>query len=174
MMAQQGDHILGIYSKEKNEFDDVVSFLHEGIDNNEVLLLITDYVEKDEIRKKLGNAWNIDLKKLECSLDVVIRKPEEFYAPEGSIDALNLERFLEEFVHFAVNKGKSGIRIFGSHHVIMKNGLVTEMMHLESRFEKKFELPITALCAYMKEDIESLDKSQFETLKEHHLTIREM
>ncbi len=173
MMTQQGDHILGIYSNEKNEFNDAVSFLHEGIENNEALLLITDYIEKDEIYKKLENAWNIDLKKLECSLDVVIRKSEEFYAPAGSIDALNLEQFLEEFVHFAVNKGKSGIRIFGSHHVIM-NGLATEMVHFESRFEKKFELPITALCAYRKEDIENLDKSQFETLKEHHLTIREM
>lgn len=174
MVVQKGDHILGIYSNKKIEIDDALSFLHEGMEDNEILMLITDRAEKDDLRKRMERVWKIDVKKLECSLDVVIIATDEFYTPQGFIDPLKIEKFLEELVQFAISKGKSGVRAFSSVHSLICNNLSEALVHLESRFDKKLGIPITAICAYRVEDMNNLTDVQLESLKEHHITIRNM
>jgi hypothetical protein len=49
-----------------------------------------------------------------------------------------------------------------------KFGFTIDLLKYESMLGKKFELPSIGICAFLTEDINSLNSKQFEELQEYH------
>ena len=63
--VQIGNHIIAIYQNQEIAFDDAFKFLKNGLDNNEMIMMITDRLSKEAIRRSMKNEWNAPVKNLE-------------------------------------------------------------------------------------------------------------
>ena len=63
--VQIGNHIIAIYQNQEIAFDDAFKFLKNGLDNNEMIMIITDRLSKEVIRRRMKNEWNVPVKNLE-------------------------------------------------------------------------------------------------------------
>ena len=63
--VQIGNHIIAIYQNKEIAFDDAFKFLKNGLDNNEMIMIITDRLSKEVIRRRMKNEWKAPVKNLE-------------------------------------------------------------------------------------------------------------
>ena len=70
-------------------------------------------------------------------------------------------------VDLAISKGKKAIRIFGDMFAFFKYGFTLNLLDYESMSGRRFELPLIGICAFLAEDINSLNTKQFEQLQEY-------
>lgn len=169
--VKSGDHIFGIYNR-KTELDEAFKFLKMGFDKNETVMLITEYLSKDEIRNRMGEQWQIeDVEKLESKGEIIIRTAEEWYFPEGVVDPDKIVRQWNKIVSSSLEIGKRALRVFADTSALFKNGLGEKMVNYEFTLGKKFDFPFIAICAYTHDDIETLTQKQFVKLCSHHESI---
>ena len=71
-------------------------------------------------------------------------------------------------VDLAISNGKKAIRIFGDMSAFFKCGFTIDLLNYESMLGKKFELPLVGVCAFLTEDINTLNSKQIEELREYH------
>ena len=80
---EQGNHIIAVYPNKDEKFNEAFSFLKEGLRRNEVIVLTTTDLPKNEIRARMRNEWKVDVTELESRDDIIIRTTEELYFPDG-------------------------------------------------------------------------------------------
>jgi hypothetical protein len=78
-----GNHVIAVYATKEEKFNEAFAFLKEGLLRNEVIVLTTNDLPKDEIRARMTREWNVDILELESKGDVIIRTTEEIYFPDG-------------------------------------------------------------------------------------------
>ncbi|HLA22739.1 MAG TPA: MEDS domain-containing protein [Nitrosopumilaceae archaeon] len=167
-VVEPGDHVIAIYPTKEIEFAEAFEFLRTGLVKNEIIMLITDKMSKDEIRKKMIWEWKIDFDALDARNTIIIKTAPEWYFPHGSPDADKISALWHTLVDFSRKNGKSGIRIFTDTTAFFEHGFTKELILYESTMEKKFDFPLTTVCGYTYDNIDSLTSEQFSTLKEHH------
>ena len=74
---KKGNHIIAIYNSIEDKFNEAFSFLKEGLDKNEVIVITTTDFPKDKIWDRVREEWNLDPVKLESQGELVIRTTEE-------------------------------------------------------------------------------------------------
>ena len=161
-------HIIAVYQDKETKIDEAFRFLKSGLDKNEIVMLITDEISKDNIRKKMKKEWNVNVKALESSYNIIIRTAPEWYFPHGIPSA---ERIIPRWLalnEIAHVKNKSGVRVFGDTAAFFRSGYTKELVNYESTLEQKFSISFTAICAYDSKNIESLSSEQLEALHMHH------
>lgn len=167
-------HAMCIFKDEEIEFQYALNFLKEGLDKNELVIFVTDKFPKIQILEIMERQWKTDVRALFKNLDIMIKAPSEIYFPSGHLDSVQVEEFFQNVTRYAIKKGKTGIRVFGSTHNTFEKNLAHELLHYEKRLDKEFEIPFTAICPYQKKDIEKFTKEEFDTLREHHLSVTEV
>jgi DcmR-like sensory protein len=167
-LVQTGSHIIGIYPNEQAKLDAAFEFLKDGLFLNETIMLITDSMPMAKIIKKMTKEWNFDVPRLVATNDIIIKNATEWYFENGSPDSKKIKERWYELVNYLRSKDKSGLRVFEDTKPFFKRGFAKELVDYESILEPKFDLPLTAICAYEYEDLDSLSYKQFLTLKEHH------
>jgi hypothetical protein len=80
---EKGNHIIAIYSSKLEKFDEAFAFLKDGLKRNEVAIITTTDLSKDQIRARMENDWQLNITELESRGDVIIRSTEEVYFPDG-------------------------------------------------------------------------------------------
>jgi hypothetical protein len=60
-----GNHVIAVYRTKEEKFNEAFAFLKEGLQRNEVIVLTTTDLPKDEIRARMRNEWKVDVSKLE-------------------------------------------------------------------------------------------------------------
>jgi hypothetical protein len=65
-------------------------------------------------------------------------------------------------------RGRKGFRCFEDMSPFFSLDLKHEGLRYESVLEKKFDLPLVAICAYTRQSIEQLDSPAIELLHQHH------
>ncbi|HEV2192901.1 MAG TPA: MEDS domain-containing protein [Nitrosopumilaceae archaeon] len=163
-----GNHIAVVYPDKKTELEEAFEFLKSGLDKNEVIILITDDLSKDEIRKKINTEWNTDAGALERNGYLIIRTTPEWYFPYELPSAHKLNTVWISMIDYPYIKGKNGMRVFTDMSAFFRYGFVRELLLYESTLEKQFDFPFTLMCAYKSKDIESLNQREQNMLKEHH------
>jgi hypothetical protein len=58
---EQGDHILAVYLSGEEKFDEAFAFLRDDLERNEVIVITTTNLPKDEIRARMENEWYLDI-----------------------------------------------------------------------------------------------------------------
>lgn len=166
--VETGNHIAIVYSDKDKELEEAFEFLKFGLEKNEIIMLITDDLSKDEIRKKINTEWNVNADTLEKNGHLIIKTTPEWYFPYGQPSVHKLNTVWISMIDYPYIKGKNGVRVFADMSAFFKYGYMRELILYESTLEKEFDFPFTMICAYKSEDIETLDQKQQNTLIKHH------
>jgi len=167
-LIQTGSHIIGVYPSEKVKLDTAFAFLKDGLFRNEAVMLITDSMPKVKIIKRMTKEWNVDVPRIVATNDIIIKNASEWFFENGKPDSKKIKERWDTLVNRLLNSGKSSLRVFEDTKPFFKRGFAKELVGYESLLEQKFDLPLTAICAYEYEDLDQLSPKQFSVLKEHH------
>ncbi len=74
----------------------------------------------------------------------------------------------EALTEFMKMRGRSGLRVFEDTSAFFKGGFTEKLVQYESGNHKKFEIPLTMICAYRKKDINSLSLRQQNVIRNRH------
>jgi hypothetical protein len=169
---EQGNHIIAIYPNKEEKFDEAFAFLKDGLERNEVVVMTTTDLPKDEIRVRMENEWQLNVTELESRGDIIIRTTEEAYFPDGIPNIQRTIALWSTLVENCIRKGKRGMRVFGDMSVFFKSGFTKELLEYESSLEQRFNLPIIGICAYDSKDIDNnVTLEQIIQLQQHHSTV---
>lgn len=69
---EKGNHIIAIYDSIEDKFNEAFTFLKDGLEKNEVIVITTTDLPKDEIRDRIREEWNLGPVKLHSQGDIVI------------------------------------------------------------------------------------------------------
>jgi hypothetical protein len=166
---EQGNHILAVYPSKEEKFDEAFAFLRDGLERNEVVVITTTDLPKDEIRARMENEWQLDVTERESRGDIIIRTTEEIYFPDGIPNIQRTIALWSTLVENCLDKGKRGMRVFGDMSAFFKNGFTKELLEYESCLEQRFNFPIIGICAYDSKDIyNNVTLEQIKQLQQHH------
>ena len=163
-----GDHIFGIYSNKEAELDEALTFLKDGLDKNEIIMLVTHGISKDEIRTKMSKEWNVNVNALESGEHIIIKTTKEWYYPNNVPNIKRITFGWESLVEIARIRNKKGLRVFADMSGFFKDGFAKEVVDYESTLESKFDFPLTAICACRTQDVANLTSEELKLLNEHH------
>jgi len=169
--VQLGDHIIAVYQNKEEKLKEAFDFLKQGLDKDEIVMLITDEMSKDKVRQRMQNEWKVDVKSLETRDNIIIKDTSEWYFPYDVPNADRLKMHWLALSEIARVRGRHGIRVVGDTAAFFKRGFVKHLIDYESGLEPKFNIPMTALCAYDSRDVETLSTEQFNILCEHHVIL---
>jgi hypothetical protein len=121
---EQGNHIIAVYPNKDEKFNEAFAFLKDGLQRNEVIVITTTDLPKDEIRARMRNEWKeVNVAELESRGDIIIRTTEELYFPDGIPNIQRTMALWSTLVENCVSKGKRGIRVFGDMTAFSRTGL---------------------------------------------------
>jgi hypothetical protein len=163
-----GNHVIAVYPNKEEKFNEAFAFLKDGLQRNEVIVLTTTDLTKDEIRTRMRSEWKVDVIKLESKGDIVIRTTEEWYFPDGIPNIQRTMALWSTLVENSLNKGKRGIRVVGDMAAFFKNGFSKELFEYESCLEQRFNFPVIGICAHDARDIDNMTLEQIRQLQQHH------
>jgi MEDS: MEthanogen/methylotroph, DcmR Sensory domain len=165
---EPGNHIIAVYPNKDEKFNEAFAFLKEGLQRNEVIVLTTSDLPKDEIRVRMRNEWKVDVTKFESRGDIIIRTTQELYFPDGMPNIQRTTALWSTLVENCLSKGKRGIRVFGDMTAFFKSGFTKELLDYESCLEQTFNFPAIGICAYDSRDIDNITLDQIRRLRQHH------
>jgi hypothetical protein len=165
---EQGNHIIAVYPNKNEKFNEAFAFLKEGLQRNDVIVITTSDLPKDEIRARMRNEWDVDVTELESRGDIIIRTTEELYFPDGIPNIQRTIALWSTLVENCLSKGKRGIRVFGDMTAFFRNGFTKELFDYESSLEQRFNFPAIGICAYDSTDIDNMTLEQIMQLQQHH------
>ena len=169
---KQGNHIIAVYPSKEEKFNEAFAFLKGGLERNEVVVMTTTDLPKDEIRVRMENEWQLNVAELESRGDVIIRTTGEVYFPDGIPNIQRTIALWSTLVENCLSKGKRGMRVFGDMSAFFKSGFTKELLEYESCLEQRFNFPIIGICAYDSKDIDNnLTLEQIIQLQQHHNTV---
>ena len=136
-----GNHVIAVYHNKEEKFNEALAFLRDGLQRNELIMLLTTDLTKDEICAKMRTEWKVDVTKLESKGDIIIRTTEEWYFPDGVPNIQRTMALWSTLVENSINKGKRGLRVFGDMVAFFKNGFSKELFDYELYLEQRFNFP---------------------------------
>ena len=166
---EQGNHIIAVYPSKEEKFNEAFTFLKCGLERNEVAVITTTDLPKDEIRIRMENEWQSNVATLESNGDIMIRTTEEAYFPDGIPNIQRTMALWYTVVENCLSKGKRGMRVFGDMSAFFKSGFTKELLEYESCLEQRFNFPVIGICAYDSKDIDNnLTLDQIRQLQQQH------
>lgn len=169
--VEVGNHIIAVYSDRESKFDEAFEFLRPGLKSNEVMMILTEDMTKDEVRDRMRKEWDVDVLSLEKSGDIIMKTNSEWYFPDGMPNKERTIALWKVLAERSIARGKKGIRAFGDTTAFFKYNLSTELLDYELALEQQFGFPFTAICAYEAKDVKNYTRKEFEELRGHHYPV---
>ncbi len=163
-----GNHILAVYHDSESKFDQAFKFLKQGLDNDEIIMIVTDSLTKKEINKRMEKEWTLKIEKLQSRSVININTVDECHYQNGFPKPFSIKVFWGAMTEIARTRGMRGFRVFTDTHGFFEKGHATELVNCESTLDSKFDIPFTSICAYDSKDIQSLTPDQRSALLTHH------
>ena len=150
-----GNHILSIYNNREAKFNEIFDFLKIGLLQNEVAMMITEELTKEEIIKKMNaNLSDKNIEEMVNNGDFIIKSTSEWYFQGGVPRIQRTKALWAELLNRLAKRGKKGLRVVGDVSAFFKYGLQKQLIEYELSFEQKFDFPLTAICTYNKADLD--------------------
>jgi len=167
--AHRGEHFLIAFDTPQELIEQSLQFLKTGfLEKHEDILLVTDQLPKDVIRKKIAKEWNVDVKILEREGRITLMTFREWHLIDDKFDIERSKTMMSKMVRKSIEGGRKGLRSFGDMNPFFSTGMIHQLVAWESSLEKQFELPVTSLCAYIGDNVEQLDNSAIAVMQRHH------
>lgn len=162
---KRGSHVFVTYYSKVIELYDFYSFLKNGIDNNELVIVFLENYSKDKIDDQVSkfiNFTNYENYKMKDSIR--IKTTEEWFHPDECSNAEIFFKKWEMLVTNAIKTGKEGIRIFVETNKFMREKFDNALIIYDKILQDLFDFPITSMYIYKKEDIQSMTPQQIAIL----------
>ena len=167
--ARKGEHFLIAFETRQELIEQSLQFLKTGLlENGEDILLVTDELPKDRILEKIAKEWNVDASTLEANGRITLMTFREWHLIDDKFDIKRSKTMMTKMVRKSIEGGRKGLRSAGDMNPFFSNGMIQELVTWESSLEKQFELPVTSLCAYIRDNVEQLDNSGIVVMQKHH------
>ena len=168
-----GSHILAIYDNREEKFNEIFEFLKIGFLRNEVSMLITEELTKEEIIERMKTKLkDKDIEELISKGDFIIKSTSEWYFPGGVPSIQRTKALWAELLNRLAKRGKKGLRVVGDVSAFFKHGLEKQLLEYELSLEQKFEFPLTAICSYNKEDLSKyFTADEIKEIEAHHTPV---
>jgi CheY-like chemotaxis protein len=167
--ARKGEHFLIAFETPQELIEQSLQFLKTGlVENGEDILLVTDELPKDRILEKIAKEWNVDASTLEANGRITLMTFREWHLIDDKFDIKRSKTMMTKMVRKSIEGGRKGLRSVGDMNPFFSNGMIQELVTWESSSEKQFELPVTSLCAYIRDNVEQLDNSGIVVMQKHH------
>ncbi len=167
--ARSGEHFLIVFETPQELIDLSLQFLKVGLlEKDEDILIVTDELPKDNIRGKIAKEWNVDVRSLEASGRITIMTFREWHLIDDKFDVRRSKIMMAKMVQKALDSGRKGFRSVGDMNPFFSTGMMQQLLTWESSLEKQFELPITSLCGYTRDNVEQLDNSAIAVMRQCH------
>ena len=169
-----GNHIIAIYNTGEEKFQEAFEFLTQGLNRNEVAMLITEELTKKEIIEILKRNFKIhNVEELIDKGDFIVKSTSEWYFPDGVPSYQRTKAMWAELINIIAKRGKVGLRVVGDVSAFFKYGLQKDLIQYEASLEQKFDFPLTAICAYNRADLSKyLTAEEIKSIEEHHYQFR--
>ncbi len=162
---KRGSHVFVICYSREIELHNFHSFLKNGLDQNELVIILLENCSKDRIFNSVIPYLNFLIDKSNKKEDSILIKPtDEWYHPD---ERLNAEIYLKKWqilVSNAVKHGKEGIRIFIETNKFLREKLDNALISYDKILEDLFDFPITSMYMYKNKDIETMNPQQIAIL----------
>ncbi|HKO65660.1 MAG TPA: MEDS domain-containing protein [Candidatus Nitrosocosmicus sp.] len=167
-------HIFAVYPNKDTEIDDCFSFLKEGLDNNEFVLILLEEPSIHKLNHKICSEFGKDITKgIDDSNSVVITPLSDWYHYHYS--DFNAETFLaewEKIVSNAKKMKKKGVRVFVEADEYLIERFENALIKFDGILQSYLSFPISTIYAYKRKDIEGMNPQQLALLSLNHGLVR--
>jgi MEDS: MEthanogen/methylotroph, DcmR Sensory domain len=116
---------------------------------------------------KAGLKERKDIEEQIAKGDVIIKSTSEWYFPGGVPSIQRTKALWAELLNRLSKRGRKGLRVVGDMSTFFRYGLQKQLLEYEASLEQNFDFPLTAICAYNKEDLNKY--FTLEELKDIHI-----
>jgi hypothetical protein len=164
-----GEHILVVFETHKELVEQALECLKIGLlEKEEDVMLVSDAIPVDRIRNKIASEWNIDIGSTERNGRVTLSTFRDWYMPDDKFELQRSITRLSKKLEQSLVMGRKGFRCIEDMNSFFSLDLRQQGLTYENVLEKKFDLPLIAICAYTRQSIEQLDSPAIELLHQHH------
>ena len=132
-----GNHILAIYNNREEKFNEIFEFLKMGFLRNEVAMLITEELTKEEIIWRMkANLRDKNIEKMVEEGDFIIKSTSEWYFPGGVPSIQRTKAFWAELLNRLAKRGKAGLRVVGDVSAFLNMDCKSSYLNMSFRLNK--------------------------------------
>ena len=166
---KRGSHLFVIYHSKVLEFHDFHSFLKNGIDNNELVIVFVESYSKDGFHDRVRDFINFcNLENYKRKDSIHLKATEEWFHHNECSNSDVFFKKWESLVANAMKSGKEGIRIFVETNKFLREKFDNALIIYDKILQDLFDFPITSMYVYKKEDIQSMTPEQIAILRSSH------
>jgi len=136
------DHAVLFYSDIHAKRQLIFPFLHGALQNQGVTAYVTAHEPLDEVRDAMKR-WEIDVDRHESDGNLLIADYQAVTTREGRLDDFKISEWLG-----ILAKHGGPVRIAADPTLLVKRGMVDEILRRERILQRRLELPITMVCQY--------------------------
>jgi hypothetical protein len=165
-----GSHDLCIFNDKEEEIAFALSFLGYGLEHNESIILIQDYIEKSLMLSMMKEVWGDLFTQNWQSGNILLFGTVEWYFPDGlqKFDSSSVNVHWSQHMTTSLRNGNKGLRCFGETSSFFNFGLKCELIEYESTIGNSLQIPFRAVCAYTRNNIRSLERDEYKKLRQYH------
>jgi hypothetical protein len=166
---KRGSNVFVTYYSKRLEFHHFHSFLRNGIDNNEMVIVFLESYSKDKFDDNVREFINFaTLENYKRKDSIHLKTTEEwFHHNECSNSEIFFKKW-ENLITNAIKTGKEGIRIFVETNEFMREKFDNAFVIYDKILQDLFDFPITSMYVYKKENIQSMTPEQITILNSSH------
>lgn len=140
------EHVLLLYSNIDAKRELVFPFLQEALEKQGVAVYVTEHEPFDEVKDAMARG-GIDVDKHQSDRSLVITDYQALTAAEGRLNDLKTSQLLRDMIELLVKRG-GPVRVVADATLLVKRGMVDEVVKRERALGRRLEMPLTVICAY--------------------------
>jgi CheY-like chemotaxis protein len=130
--ADRGEHFLIAFDTPQELIEQSLQFLKTGfLEKHEDVLLVTDQLPKDVIRKKIAKEWNVDVKILERQGRITLMTFREWHLIDDKFDIKRSKTMMSKMVRKSIEGGRKGLRCVGDMNPFFSTGMIHQLVAWE-------------------------------------------
>ena len=163
-----GNHGIFFYKNPHEKRQVLFNFLQAGLEKDEGAIYIASQETPKQIRRRMEE-FGLNVEALERDMSVLkIFDYDGWYMIDGEVNVERIINLSERVFDEAMEIGLKGLRGCGEAACFFQHNKEKELVEYELQIGRKFDLPLTALCAYDVNHVRSLEEKLFFSLISAH------
>jgi hypothetical protein len=162
-----GNHGIFFYEDPHEKREVLFSFLQAGLESSEGAVYVAAQEPSAQIRRRM-EAFGLDVQSLDKDGVLRIFDYDDWYIIDGKVNIPYMTRLGNYVFQQAMEMGLKGLRGCGETACFFEHEKVKELVEYELMIGRKFDLPLTSLCAYDVNHARSLEDRFFLGLIKAH------
>jgi len=164
------DHVVLFYSNIDTKRELVFPFLQEALQKQGAAVYVTEHEPFDEVRDAMSR-WGINVDRHQSDRSLAVADYQALTTAEGRLNELKTSQLLRDIMELLVKRG-GPVRVVADPTLLVKRGMVDEIVKRERALGRRLELPFTIVCSY-EDTIADTKEGEFliEMLRTHNHAI---